>query len=248
MHGVTGRMGTNQHLIRSIAAIRQQAACRSPTAVVIQPDPILVGRNADKIEALAKATASSAGAPISTPRSPIPTTRFSSMPARRRCARPARAGDQGRQAHLLREADRDEPSPRRWRSARSRKRAGLKNGVGAGQAVPARPAEAARCCAIPASSAACSRCAASSAIGCSRATGQPAQRPSWNYRARGRRRHHPRHGLPLALRARQSVRRGEERCRCLGATHIPERWDEDGKPYEATADDAAYATFSSKAA
>ena len=30
---------------------------------------------------------------------------------------------------------------------------------------------------------------------------------------------------------------------CLGATHIPERIDEDGKPYEATADDAAYATF-----
>ncbi|HQE27330.1 MAG TPA: gfo/Idh/MocA family oxidoreductase, partial [Phycisphaerae bacterium] len=30
---------------------------------------------------------------------------------------------------------------------------------------------------------------------------------------------------------------------CLGATHIPERWDEGGRPYRATADDAAYATF-----
>ena len=30
---------------------------------------------------------------------------------------------------------------------------------------------------------------------------------------------------------------------CLGATHIPERWDEDGKPYNCTADDSAYATF-----
>src|ERR1700710_2868156 len=30
---------------------------------------------------------------------------------------------------------------------------------------------------------------------------------------------------------------------CLGATHIPERWDESGKKYKATADDAAYATF-----
>ena len=30
---------------------------------------------------------------------------------------------------------------------------------------------------------------------------------------------------------------------CLGATHIPKRWDEAGKPYECTADDAAYATF-----
>jgi predicted dehydrogenase len=30
---------------------------------------------------------------------------------------------------------------------------------------------------------------------------------------------------------------------CLGTTHIPKRWDESGKPYDATADDAAYATF-----
>ena len=30
---------------------------------------------------------------------------------------------------------------------------------------------------------------------------------------------------------------------CLGATHIPERVDEDGKPYKCTADDSAYATF-----
>ncbi len=30
---------------------------------------------------------------------------------------------------------------------------------------------------------------------------------------------------------------------CLGATHIPRRWDESGKPYDCTADDAAYATF-----
>src|SRR5258708_26488754 len=30
---------------------------------------------------------------------------------------------------------------------------------------------------------------------------------------------------------------------CLGATQIPYRWDENGKRYKATADDAAYATF-----
>ena len=38
---------------------------------------------------------------------------------------------------------------------------------------------------------------------------QPIQRPSWNYRSRRRRRHDPRHDVPLALRARQPVRRGE---------------------------------------
>src|SRR5205823_12069894 len=30
---------------------------------------------------------------------------------------------------------------------------------------------------------------------------------------------------------------------CLGITHIPKRWDEQGREYNATADDAAYATF-----
>jgi len=33
---------------------------------------------------------------------------------------------------------------------------------------------------------------------------------------------------------------------CLGATHIPTRWDEAGQPYTATADDAAYATVQLK--
>jgi hypothetical protein len=30
---------------------------------------------------------------------------------------------------------------------------------------------------------------------------------------------------------------------CLGATHIPERIDESGKPYACTAEDAVYVTF-----
>ena len=68
-----------------------------------------------------------------------------------------------------------------------------------------------RCCSTPDSSDACSRCAASSAIGCSRATWQPAQAAVLELQEEGRRRHHPRHALPLALRARQSVRRGRER-------------------------------------
>ena len=48
------------------------AACRCRTARAVQPDPILVGRNADKVERSPRRTASSAGPPISTPRSPIP--------------------------------------------------------------------------------------------------------------------------------------------------------------------------------
>ena len=53
MNGVTGRMGTNQHLMRSIVPIIQQGGVRVDADTTIMPDPILVGRNAKKLEALA---------------------------------------------------------------------------------------------------------------------------------------------------------------------------------------------------
>jgi predicted dehydrogenase len=55
MHGVTGRMGMNQHLIRSIVAIRGQGGVQLSDGRKVMPDPVLIGRNAEKIEALARA-------------------------------------------------------------------------------------------------------------------------------------------------------------------------------------------------
>src|SRR4030081_904431 len=54
MNGVTGRMGLNQHLIRSIIAIRDSGGVRLGNGDRMMPDPILVGRDADKLERLAK--------------------------------------------------------------------------------------------------------------------------------------------------------------------------------------------------
>ena len=54
MNGVTGRMGTRQHLARSIAAIRDEGGIDLGDGRVIVPDPILVGRNEDKLRALAE--------------------------------------------------------------------------------------------------------------------------------------------------------------------------------------------------
>src|SRR5262245_28248810 len=54
MNGVTGRMGTNQHLVRSILEIRQQGGVALKDGTRLMPDPILVGRNAQKVEELAK--------------------------------------------------------------------------------------------------------------------------------------------------------------------------------------------------
>ena len=55
MYGVTGRMGTNQHLVRSVLAIMEQGGVVLAGGDRVMPDPILVGRNAGKLESLAKA-------------------------------------------------------------------------------------------------------------------------------------------------------------------------------------------------
>jgi len=54
MHGVTGRMGMNQHLIRSILEIRKQGGVALKDGARLMPDPLLVGRNAAKVEELAR--------------------------------------------------------------------------------------------------------------------------------------------------------------------------------------------------
>ena len=54
MNGVTGRMGKNQHLLRSIIAIRNEGGVALSDGSLVQPDPLLVGRNPGKLEALAR--------------------------------------------------------------------------------------------------------------------------------------------------------------------------------------------------
>jgi len=55
VNGVTGRMGTHQHLDRSLSAIIRQGGIRVGTGAAIMPDLILTGRNEDKLAALARA-------------------------------------------------------------------------------------------------------------------------------------------------------------------------------------------------
>src|SRR3984885_13028304 len=54
MNGVTGRMGLNQHLVRSVLAIQKQGGIALAAGSRLSPDPILVGRNAAKLEQIAK--------------------------------------------------------------------------------------------------------------------------------------------------------------------------------------------------
>ena len=54
LNGVTGRMGANQHLVRSILAIMRQGGVKVSANLRLMPEPILTGRNADKVQALAE--------------------------------------------------------------------------------------------------------------------------------------------------------------------------------------------------
>src|SRR3989339_41328 len=56
MNGVTGRMGTNQHLLRSIAEIIKQGGVRIGPGETIMPDPVLVGRDENKLKKLCAMT------------------------------------------------------------------------------------------------------------------------------------------------------------------------------------------------
>ncbi|MBC7576155.1 Gfo/Idh/MocA family oxidoreductase [Tardiphaga sp. vice352] len=55
MDGVTGRLGQNQHLIRSLLAIRNEGGLSLKNGERLVPEPVLLGRNADKLAALASA-------------------------------------------------------------------------------------------------------------------------------------------------------------------------------------------------
>jgi predicted dehydrogenase len=54
MNGVTGRMGTNQHLIRSIDAIRKEGGVLLRNGERLMPEPLLIGRNSTKLKELSE--------------------------------------------------------------------------------------------------------------------------------------------------------------------------------------------------
>ena len=131
MHGVTGRMGTNQHLVRSILAIRDDGGVRARQRRPrdARSDPGRPQRRQGRGAGRAR-TASSAGRPTST--AALADSRRRSLLRRRHDAdapRPARARHRRRQARLLREADRDRPRRGGARSPNWPRRRGVKNGV-----------------------------------------------------------------------------------------------------------------------
>src|SRR5207248_2386736 len=54
LNGVTGRMGYRQHLVRSLLAIREQGGIQLEDGSALYPEPILVGRNSERLRAVAE--------------------------------------------------------------------------------------------------------------------------------------------------------------------------------------------------
>ena len=241
MHGVTGRMGMNQHLIRSILAIRAQGGLQLSDGSRVMPDPIIVGRNADRIERLAKTHGitrwtTDLDAALA---NPDDTIFFDAASTALRPALLRKAIDAGK--HVYCEKPISEGLDEAVEIARYATKAGVKNGIVHDKLDLPGLIKLKR---LRDSGFFGKILSVKGEFGYWVFEGDwmPAQRPSWNYRAEdgggivSDMLCHWRYVLDNVIAPVKSVS-------CTIATHIPERWDETGEKYKATADDAAYATF-----
>jgi predicted dehydrogenase len=241
MNGVTGRMGTNQHLVRSICAIRDQGGLAAGPGETIMPEPILVGRNAEKLKALCARMkldrwSTDIDAVLSDPGY---TVYFDAQTTLLRYPAVKRAIAAGK--HIYCEKPAAETSAEAVELYRLAQGAGLKNGVVQdklwlpGLLKLKRLLEAGFFGRV---------LSVRGEFGYWVFTGHdvPAQRPSWNYRKQDG------GGIILDMFCHfsyvlENLFGAVKAVSCVAATHVPERIDEDGRPYPCTAEDAAYATL-----
>ncbi len=245
MHGVTGRMGMNQHLVRSILEIRSQGGVALKDGTRLMPDPILIGRNPEKIEKLAR------------------------QYGIERYSVDLRKALQSREDEIFFDAASTQLRPKLLKQAigagkhvycekpvattlaeaidlyKAAKKAKVKHGVVQDKLWLPGLLKLAK---LRDEGFFGKILSVRGEFGYWVFEGDPhlgqpaAQRPSWNYRKKDGggiildMLCHWRYVLDNLFGAVRAVS-------CLGATHIPYRWDEGGKKYKATADDAAYATF-----
>ncbi|MGK2861671.1 MAG: Gfo/Idh/MocA family protein [Chitinophagaceae bacterium] len=241
MNGVTGRMGTNQHLLRSIAEIIKQGGVKLSPGETIMPDPVLVGRDINKLQKLG---ALSGIKKMTTDLDEVLADKnnsiyFDSQVTGRRADAVKQAVKAGK--HIYCEKPIAIDTKTAMELYQLCKNAGVKHGVVQDKLW------------LP------------GIIKLKRLMQQgffgkilsvrgefgdwvfegdsiPAQRPSWNYRKEDD------GGIIIDMLCHwryvlDNVFGKVKAVSCMGATHISERIDESGKPYQCTADDAAYATF-----
>ena len=241
MNGVTGRMGTNQHLIRSIDAIIKQGGVQINDSECIMPDVILVGRNEIKLKALVERTSISKWTTDleSVLKDASYSIYFDAQTTGRRADAVEKAVAAGKHIYC------EKPIATSTQQALDLfalcQKKGVKNGVVQdklwlpgllklkrliendffGKILSVR---------------------GDFGYWVFEGHSVPAQRPSWNYRKEDD------GGIIVDMLCHwryvlDHLFGNVKGVFCLGATHIPERIDEQGTPYDCTADDAAYAIF-----
>jgi predicted dehydrogenase len=240
MNGVTGRMGANQHLARSILAIRAQGGVAVPGGPAIWPEPVLVGRSEARLRALAEPH----GLRWSTDLDEALTDDsceiyFDAAVTAARAEGMERAMAAGRHVYCEKPSAPDLESA--LRLARLAAEAGVKHGVVCDKLFLPGLLKLRR---LVESGFFGRILSVRGEFGYWVFEGpEPAgQRPSWNYRAEdgggilADMLPHWRYVLDDLFGVVRSVY-------ALGAVHVPERVDEAGRRYECTAEDAAYALF-----
>lgn len=241
MNGVTGRMGKNQHLIRSVLEIRRQGGLQLSDKEVVLPKPLLVGRNPDKLSELAKSTGlkqwtTSLDEALADDSYPV---YFDSQTTSLRVGSVRKAVQAGK--HVYCEKPTGLSTSEALDIYRAAEAAGVKHGVVQDKLwLPG----------ILKLKALLDKGFFGKILSIRGEFGYwvfegdhvTCQRPSWNYkREEGGgiifdMLPHWRYLLDDLFGQVKSVY-------CVGATHVPERWDEQGQHYECTAEDSAYAIF-----
>ncbi|MEA2013611.1 MAG: Gfo/Idh/MocA family oxidoreductase [Verrucomicrobiota bacterium] len=241
MNGVTGRMGTNQHLMRSIKEIIEQGGVEISSTEKIMPNPILVGRNPIQLKKLAelsgiKKTSTDLPSLLDDPQY---TVYFDSQTTERRSKCIKQAIKAGKNIYC--EKPTALTSVEALELHKLAEEAGVKNGVVQDKLwLPG----------IMKLKSLMSEDFFGEILSVRGEFGYwvfegdivPAQRPSWNYRKEDG------GGMVLDMIPHwryliDNVFGEIKALNCLVTTHIKERWDEEGNKYNCTADDAAYSTF-----
>ncbi len=241
MNGVTGRMGTNQHLIRSILAIRQQGGVPLPDGDSIWPDPILLGRSEYKLRSLCEEHGIERWS-LSLEdclANSDDTVYFDAQTTDRRYQSVRAAIAAGK--HVYCEKPVATNVPEALELYHLAIKVGIKHGVVQDKLFLPGMLKLKRLIDIGFFGRILS---VRGEFGYWVFEGgvQSAQRPSWNYRKEDG------GGIIMDMLCHwryvlDNIFGPVMAVSCLGATHIPQRLDEQGVPYTATADDAAYAIF-----
>ncbi|KOX18806.1 oxidoreductase [Saccharothrix sp. NRRL B-16348] len=240
LNGVTGRMGYRQHLVRSILALRERGGIRIGDDVLV-PEPLLVGRNPAKLKEIAERHdlprwTTDLDAALG---DPDVSVYFDAQVTSAHVSALTAAIDAGK--HVYSEKPVAATPDEVLELARHADAAGVKHGVVAdklylpgirklkrlldggffGRVLSVR---------------------GEFGYWVFEGDWQAAQRPSWNYRAEDG------GGIVVDMFCHWSyllegLLGPVEAVTARAVTHVPTRWDENGEPYAATADDAAYAIF-----